>query len=132
AHPPADPRRLRAAYAAYRPRSGAKTYARFGELIGHLASLHPIRYGRLLKPLEAVFVEGLEPMVDQADALRFVHFIDKVYDQNVRLFVSAECPLTDLFLPSYRELGYRKKYQRCLSRLAELLDEAEVALADLS
>ena len=56
-------------------------------------------------------------------ALRFVHFIDKLYDQRVKLAVSANCELHDLFLPEYRDKGYRKKYQRCLSRLTELLKE---------
>jgi cell division protein ZapE len=115
---------LRAAYARYRPPDGAKLYADFPTLLARLAELHPIRYVRLLAPLDAVFLEGLGPIGDQNNALRFVHFVDKLYDEEVRLAVSASCPLPDLFLPEYRHLGYAKKYLRCLSRLHELLTES--------
>jgi cell division protein ZapE len=77
--------------------------------------------------MEALFVEGLAPMVDQGTALRFVHLVDKLYDQQVRLAVSATCELPDLFLTEYRDKGYAKKYQRCLSRLHELLAESATA-----
>ena len=115
---------LRAAYAAYRPRAGARVLTSARALQARLAELHPIRYARLLRPMEALFVEGLAPMMDQGAALRFVHLVDKLYDQQVRLTVSATCELQDLFLAEYRDKGYAKKYQRCLSRLHELLAES--------
>lgn len=118
---PADA--LRRAYHAYRPARGSKLWVRFPDLLTHLAGLHPIRYARLVAPLEALFIEGLAPIEDQAMALRFVHLIDKVYDQAVRLAVSGPARLEELFLSEYREKGYKKKYQRCLSRLGELLAE---------
>jgi cell division protein ZapE len=114
---------LQQAYQGYVPQGGAKLYATFDELCQHLEKLHPIRYARLLAPLDAIFLEGLAPIESQMVALRFVHFIDKLYDQQVKLAVSASCELHDLFLPEYRDKGYRKKYQRCLSRLTELLKE---------
>lgn len=118
-----SPDALRRAYHAYRPGPGSKLWVRFPDLLTHLASLHPIRYARLVAPLEALFIEGLAPIEDQAMALRFVHVIDKVYDQDVRLAVSGPAHLEGLFLSEYREKGYKKKYQRSLSRMAELLAE---------
>ena len=118
------PEALYAAYVAYEPSGGAKLFAPFDELTARLAELHPIRYVRLLAPLRAVFLDGLAPIAEQGTALRFAHFVDKLYDQEVRLAVSARCALPDLFLPEYRDKGYAKKYRRALSRLHELLVES--------
>ncbi len=111
-------------YKNYIPQKEARLYVTFAELCSHLEKLHPIRYTRLLEPLEIIFLSGLGPMEDQTIALRFVHFIDKLYDQQVKLVLSASCPLTEIFPVEYRDKGYRKKYQRCLSRLTELLKES--------
>lgn len=118
-----DPAHLRSSFEAYRPPQRAKLYATFEELAAFLAKLHPIRYRRLLAPLDALYVEGLNTMEDQNIALRFVHLIDKLYDQGIRFAASSHCPLPDLFSPEYRDKGYVKKYRRCLSRLHELLQE---------
>lgn len=115
---------VRSAYERYGAAQGGKLLVDAPALLARLTSLHPIRYVRLVAPLEALFIEGLAPFHDQDTALRFVHFVDKLYDQEVRLVLSASCALPDLFLPEYRERGYRKKYQRCLSRLHELLAES--------
>jgi cell division protein ZapE len=114
---------LRKDFEVYQPTHGAKLYATFEELIDYLAKLHPIRYQRFLAPLEALFIEGLRPMEDQNIALRFVHLIDKLYDQDVHFFASSRCDLPDLFCDEYRDKGYAKKYRRCLSRLHEMLQE---------
>ena len=122
-----EPAALRAAYERYQPAKGARLFVSFRDLLARLAELHPIRYMCLLAPLEAVFLDGLAPIHDQGAALRFVHFVDKLYDQEVRLAISATCALPDLFLPEYRDKGYAKKYGRCLSRLHELLEESAAA-----
>jgi cell division protein ZapE len=119
-----SPSGVRAAYQHYAPSRGGKMLVTAPTLLARLSTLHPIRYARLVAPLEALFVEGLEPFHDQDTALRFVHLVDKLYDQEVRLALSAVCALPDLFLPEYRDKGFRKKYQRCLSRLHELLAES--------
>jgi len=114
-----------------RPRLGAlyqretrpATYDAFVDLLGHLRSLHPIRYRYLFEGLEVVYLEGLAPIPDQNDALRFVHFVDKLYDRGVGLRASG-VGLERIFLESYRYGAFAKKYGRCLSRLAELLAEA--------
>jgi cell division protein ZapE len=115
---------VRSAYERYTCTRGGKLLVEAPRLLARLTTLHPIRYVRLVAPLEALFVEGLAPFHDQDMALRFVHLVDKLYDQEVRLALSATRALPDLFLPEYREKGYRKKYQRCLSRLHELLAES--------
>ncbi len=110
-------------FAAWQPQGRAKIYVKFKDLTTLLSKLHPIRYSRLLAPLEALFVEGLNEMDDQNIALRFVHLIDKLYDQGIHFAASARCDLSDLFSAEYRDKGYAKKYRRCLSRLHELLQE---------
>ncbi len=115
------------AYERYEAQRGGKLLVDAPTLLARLSALHPIRYVRLVAPLEALFVAGLTPFHDQDTALRFVHLVDKLYDQEVRLALSASCALPDLFLPEYRDKGYRKKYQRCLSRLHELLAESAEA-----
>lgn len=116
---------LKQSFAAYQPQSKAKLYASFDELTTHLSNLHPIGYSRLLTPLEAVFIADLTPIIDQNVALRFVHFIDKLYDRGIRFAASANCELIELFAAEYRDKGYAKKYRRCLSRLQELLNESK-------
>jgi cell division protein ZapE len=102
--------------------SGIKAFESFNDLNAHLEKLHPIRYVGLLEGVQGVFVTGLSPIQKQDDALRFVHFIDKIYDREIRLSASG-CDLSALFLESYKHGGYAKKYSRCVSRLGELLRE---------
>ena len=100
------------------PRS--KTLDAFPELLAHLRTLHPIRYRYLFSRVEVVYLRGMEPIPDQNDALRFVHFVDQIYNLGLELRVSG-VPLRALFPESYRHGAFAKKYGRALSRLAELL-----------
>ncbi len=95
-------------------------------LAKQLERIHPIHYAQIAAKLEALHIDRLRTIDDQAMALRLVHFVDKLYDQEVRLSLSSEVPLTELFSPTYRHGGYEKKYRRCLSRLHELLSERVV------
>jgi cell division protein ZapE len=106
--------------------SGVKALERLDGLLAHLAKLHPIRYSSLLEGLDAVFLEDLHAIPKQDDALRFVHLIDKLYDREIRLFVSGTNPDT-LFPAAYKNGGYAKKYARCVSRLGELMRESSGA-----
>lgn len=121
ARPPAPLGRQRLG-ALYQQETRPATYDAFVDLLGHLRSLHPIRYRYLFEGLEVVYLEGLAPIPDQNDALRFVHFVDKLYDRGVGLRASG-VGLDRIFLESYRQGAFAKKYGRCLSRLAELLAE---------
>lgn len=104
----------------YREDPRPKSLDTFPELLAHLRTLHPIRYRYLLEGVEVVYLLGLEPIPDQNDALRFVHFVDQVYNLGVDLRASG-APLKEIFPESYRHGAFAKKYGRALSRLAELL-----------
>ncbi len=106
--------------AAFRADPRPKSLDPFPELLLHLRRLHPIRYRYLLEGLEAVYLQGLEPIPDQNDALRFVHFVDQVYNLGLDLKASGP-PLEEVFPKAYRHGPFAKKYGRALSRLAELL-----------
>lgn len=94
------------------------------ELFTLLRSVHPTRVGGLLTQVATIYIRGARPITTLNDALRFVHFVDKVYDLQVALRASGSGPLIDLFDASYRDGAYAKKHHRCLSRLSELLAEA--------
>jgi cell division protein ZapE len=98
-------------------------HVRFGELREALREVHPIRYAALAERIGALFVEGVEPVGVLPDALRWVHFIDKVYDGAVPLAASSGIPLGSLFPGEFLRGAYGKKFSRCLSRLEELLAE---------
>lgn len=98
-----------------------RVYSGFDALLEQLEVLHPSRYDGLLRQVGTLYVAGVRPLTTQNDALRFVHFVDKVYDLGIGLRASGEVSLRELFDPSYRDSAYAKKHLRCLSRLSELL-----------
>jgi len=88
----------------------------FAELVTHLARVHPSRYIRLIDGLSVVGLRDVEPFTDQSAALRFVAFIDRVYD--AELPIRATGVSLDLVFPDEMLAGgYRKKYLRATSRL---------------
>ena len=106
-------------------------------LLAHLRQHHPSRYRAQLEMLDGLAVTATAAMPDQNDALRFVHFVDTLYDLRVPLWLAdagepgcspetANGRLIDLFDSGYRHGAYATKYQRCASRLAEVLSEARV------
>lgn len=96
--------------------SGSASDDDFTSLITHLARVHPSRYIRLIDGLDAVGLRGVEPFDDQSAALRFVAFIDRVYD--AQLPIRATGVSLDLVFPDEMLAGgYRKKYLRAISRL---------------
>ncbi len=100
-----------------------KTVLEWPQLLDLLGRYHPIRYRELLENVGTLFVHGVRTIPTQNDALRFVHFIDKLYDLKKGFRASGEVALDALFDPSYRDSAYAKKHERCLSRLTELLEE---------
>ncbi len=97
------------------------------DLNHHLLAVHPSRFARMLEGTEALAIEDLRPMQDQNMALRFVHFVDKLYDLGLPAAMTGT-DLGHLFDETYRHGAFAKKYSRALSRLSELLREARQAI----
>ena len=100
--------------------SGNVTDDSFPAVLAHLRRVHPVQYEAMLDDLQTVVIRDLAPIHDQGDALRWVAFVDEVYDAAVD-FGATGCKIESLFEPWYRNGGYRKKYGRCESRLASML-----------
>lgn len=96
----------------------------FGRLMELLADVHPIRYREAAPEINALLVEGLFQLGDLASSIRWVHFVDAIYDARVQLAGHDGIPIGELFPSSDREGPYAKKLSRCLSRLEELFGEA--------
>jgi cell division protein ZapE len=103
--------------------AGRVVLAGFGELLAALGRVHPIRYSDLVDRLDLLLVEGLAPIPQLPEGLRWVHFIDKLYDSAVPLAASSGIALGELFPEWFLTGAYGKKFSRCLSRMEELLGE---------
>lgn len=75
-------------------------------------------YIELGKIFEAVLISNVEQMNTAKDdmARRFINLVDEFYDRNVKLIISAEVELKDLY--SGGRLSF--EFQRTLSRLLEM------------
>ncbi|WP_336659407.1 cell division protein ZapE [Leucobacter sp. USHLN153] len=91
----------------------------FSELIEHLATVHPSSYSGLLSGVQCIGLRDVHELTDQSSALRFVAFIDRVYDAQIPIRATGT-PLTSIFGGGMLDGGYRKKYLRCMSRLNAL------------
>lgn len=95
----------------------------FRELIAHLATVHPSRYIRMLDGVQRIGLRDVQVLDSQTEALRFVAFIDRVYDEQIPLTASGVA-LDEIFGGDMLSGGYRKKYLRSMSRLIALSAEA--------
>ncbi len=112
---------LRTAYMRFQATTARKKlYLHETDLFALLRQYHPMHYFELAERLSAVFIEDIKEIHDQFDALRFVYFIDKLYDDNVQVFASARVEIEHLFPESFYQSAYAKKYWRCISRLKEM------------
>ncbi|WP_421733993.1 cell division protein ZapE [Cellulomonas sp.] len=91
----------------------------FGDLLAHLATVHPSRYGALLDGVGLVALTGVHAVPTQDVALRLVVLVDRFYDRDVPVLLGGAGE-KDLFSPDMLAGGYRKKYYRALSRLGSL------------
>ena len=94
----------------------------FQELLKHLSTLHPTKYRALAKHAGSLALSGLYELHDQVPALRFVAFIDRLYEQQIPLRTAGEVPATKVFSETMIEGGYRKKYLRSVSRIGALCE----------
>ncbi|MFE9832621.1 cell division protein ZapE [Streptomyces halstedii] len=100
----------------------------FPALLGHLARVHPSRYGALTEGVTAVCLTDVEPVPDQSTALRLVVLADRLYDREVPVLASG-LPFDRLFSDEMLNGGYRKKYFRAISRLTALARDAKGLVA---
>lgn len=111
--------------AAARP--GA-TLDAFDDLLAHLATVHPSRYGALLDGVSVVALTGVHPVTAQEVALRLVVLVDRLYDRDVPVLLGGSGDTRGLFTEEMLAGGYRKKYYRALSRLGALAEEGRKLL----
>jgi cell division protein ZapE len=95
--------------------------ADFGNLISALRTVHPIRYQDVIERIDALHLKGVEQIANLPDGLRWVHFIDSLYDSGVPAAASSEIALADLFPRAFFDGPFARKFSRCLSRSAEML-----------
>ncbi|MFM6979849.1 MAG: cell division protein ZapE [Micrococcales bacterium] len=91
----------------------------FDDLLSHLATLHPSKYLNLVKGLDALGLTEVYQLEDQVAALRFVAFVDRLYEAQVKLRNTGKS-ITDIFAEDMVGGAYRKKYLRAVSRLGSL------------
>ena len=91
----------------------------FSQLLAHLSTVHPSRYGRMVDGIDAAVWENVRTIDNESVALRFVALVDRLYDRNVHI-INSGVPLDQIFTEDSLAGGYRKKYMRCLSRLTAL------------
>ncbi|MCS3842585.1 cell division protein ZapE [Microbacterium sp. AK031] len=96
----------------------------FSDVIRHLAKVHPSRYIRLIDGLSLVGLRDVQVLTDQSEALRFVAFVDRVYDAQLPI-VATGVSLDQVFADEMLGGGYRKKYLRAISRLNALTHSAQ-------
>jgi cell division protein ZapE len=98
---------------------GAVTADPFERILAHLATVHPSRYVKLVDGLAAIGISDVTVLHDQTQALRFVALVDRLYDEQVRVFATGVA-LDKVFGDEMLAGGYRKKYLRAISRLIAL------------
>ena len=98
---------------------GVVTIDDFDSVLVTLSKVHPSRYVRLVEGIDTVAIRDVHPFANQTDALRFVAFVDRLYDAQVHLLATGT-PLDQVFPADMLAGGYRKKYLRAVSRLIAL------------
>jgi cell division protein ZapE len=99
--------------------SGIVTVDNFDSLLKTLSKVHPSRYVRLVEGTDTVGIRTVHVFANQTDALRFVAFVDRLYDAQVRVLATGTA-LDQVFPADMLAGGYRKKYLRAVSRLIAL------------
>ena len=104
--------------------SGVVSVDSFDDVIRHLATVHPSRYAGIVEGVETAVLTDVHVLHDQAQALRLVALVDRLYDAQVSL-VASGIPLDTVFDDTMLQGGYRKKYLRAASRMIALTRKAQ-------
>jgi cell division protein ZapE len=103
----------------------------WSELTEFLKNTHPMYDARWLLEVDTIDIAGFEPLEDSDRAIRFVRFIDRVYDRNVRLRATGALLSPAEILARIRDEGrFHLHYTRCRSRLTELLGQASIQVEE--
>lgn len=100
-------------------RGGVVARDSFSDVIEHLATIHPSRFVGLVEGLGAVAWTSIHQLHHQAQALRLVALVDRLYDARIPILAEG-IPLDEVFDDTMLGGGYRKKYLRATSRLIAL------------
>ena len=92
----------------------------FQEFLYALSKVHPMRVRKAVGKLDAVILRDVVEITHPHEALRFVYFVDKAYDDNLILIASSGVETEKIFNRSYFVGGDTKKYLRTISRLREM------------
>lgn len=88
-------------------------------LVEDLSHVHPSRLGPYVEGVRYLGLTSVSPVDNQAQALRVVSLVDRLYDADVSIVASGES-LGSVFPAEMLAGGYRKKYFRALSRLSAM------------
>jgi cell division protein ZapE len=93
-----------------------------------LSETHPMYDAAWLDQVDRILLKCLAPMSDTDEALRFVRFVDRVYDRDVALVVEQiDEPLDTVLAPVKNDGRFHLHYARCRSRLIELIEAADAS-----
>ena len=92
----------------------------WADVVNDLVHVHPSRFGAYVDGIAILGLLGVAPLRDQNEALRVVSLVDRLYDRNVRVAASG-VPFAQVFGEQMMAGGFRKKYQRALSRLGSMV-----------
>jgi cell division protein ZapE len=109
-------------------RTPGATLDAFTDLLGHLATIHPSRYGALLDDVALVALTGVTTVTHQDQALRLVVLVDRLYDRDVPVLLGGASGHA-VFPAEMLAGGYRKKYLRALSRLSSLAVDGQAVVS---
>jgi cell division protein ZapE len=97
----------------------------FAALTANLSRVHPSRYRKLVEDIDVLVLHNVATITEQATALRFVVFADRLYDKDVPVIASG-VPFDRLFTDEMMNGGYLKKYFRTVSRMTALVREGQM------
>ena len=86
-------------------------------------------YIELARLFHTVLLANVQPMGTGTDdaARRFIAMVDEFYERKVKLIISAEVPMEQLYTQGLLSF----EFKRCLSRLQEMQSHDYLALAHL-
>ncbi len=86
-----------------------------------------IELSRIYHTVLLADVQQMNRKIDDA-ARRFIALVDEFYERNVKLIISAEVPMADLYADGQLEF----EFKRCLSRLTEMQSHEYLAREHLA